>query len=654
MQKTVHVWEKVEITLQAENDYRDFYNEVDVFIDLKGPGFSKRCYGFWDGGKVFRIRILAPAEGEWAWESGSNQDDPGLNGKTGSFAAVAWSEEEKLQNPVRRGFVRPTANGRALEYADGTPFYLCGDTWWSLSSFRFIWYDDDNPRPFTEEMGFKDMVKFRKGQGFNSVNIIACFPNWRNDGFPARMTIDDEKKTMLRAAWEDPDTDLEEAERTQGAYPGITAGFPSPPGMVLTKERLDYNRLSAKDMHNEGGLPFSYPGVIPGYEDMYPDMTKINPGYFKVLDKKLDYLGEYGFTPFLEAIRRDATQAWFNYYPWPGSFLRYVFYIFARYQANNLILSPIHYDYGKDGIHPKYFNDVMDQYLNKYGKPPFGTVVSANAPSSTLSAFGGKKEAPWIDLHQIGNVREHEYYWLLTEIFNAEPSTPAMDGEPYYSGWGLNLFGFSTASRVKMQMPGTPEDDRFVRNGMYGSFLSGGFAGYVYGTVGIVRGDREKACKACMWDGIQYSSANMVVHFRSFVFSEGGRYKELIPMSDMVSPNKTHEILSYKGWAFAARTKERDLIMVYYEKDCPANRLRSVLSDGIYKATWFDPRTGEWIDTGVLNADSEERINRMPQKPTDDDWCLKLNLIGRNDRDHSIYSFDHSASYIIADSSDKK
>jgi len=99
---TCHVWEKIEIRLQAENSYENPYKEVKVWVDLTGPGFRKRCYGFWDGGDTFRVRVLATAPGSWGWKSGSSKSDPGLNGKTGNFTAVAWSEAEKRENPCRR------------------------------------------------------------------------------------------------------------------------------------------------------------------------------------------------------------------------------------------------------------------------------------------------------------------------------------------------------------------------------------------------------------------------------------------------------------------------------------------------------------------------------------------------------------------------
>ena len=49
--------------------------DVVCWIDLEGPGFARRVYGFWDGGRTFKVRFVATAPGEWRWRSGSNQPD---------------------------------------------------------------------------------------------------------------------------------------------------------------------------------------------------------------------------------------------------------------------------------------------------------------------------------------------------------------------------------------------------------------------------------------------------------------------------------------------------------------------------------------------------------------------------------------------------
>ena len=42
--KRLHVWEKVEITLTASVDRGNPYTDVEVWVDLTGPGFKKRWF----------------------------------------------------------------------------------------------------------------------------------------------------------------------------------------------------------------------------------------------------------------------------------------------------------------------------------------------------------------------------------------------------------------------------------------------------------------------------------------------------------------------------------------------------------------------------------------------------------------------------------
>ena len=74
----IHLWQKVDIELLADNHYDNPYTDVIVWVDLKGPGFSKRVYGFWDGGQNFVVRVTAPSAGEWSWVSGSSRPGHGV------------------------------------------------------------------------------------------------------------------------------------------------------------------------------------------------------------------------------------------------------------------------------------------------------------------------------------------------------------------------------------------------------------------------------------------------------------------------------------------------------------------------------------------------------------------------------------------------
>lgn len=584
-QNVVHVWEKQELTFTAANSYKNAYTDITIWVDLVGPGFNKRVYGFWDGGQVFHLRLVATQPGTWTWKSGSNPEDPGLAGKSGSFKVIDWTDIEKNKNPLRHGFIRATSNQHALEHADGTPFFIIGDTWYSAGANRFLWYDDDKERPIGPTAGFKDYVSYRKAQGYNWVNVIAAFPNWMTDGKSWHLVMDDSAKTTIRSAW------------------------------------LEFGTGSAKNMDNEGGRPFFFPGKVPGYENQFPDMDRINPDYFKYLDRKIDYLNANGFVPFIEVSRRDAGLCWYKYYGWPESYTRFIQYIFSRYQANNTVLSPIHLDIIDETVSPDDYTAAIHYMVKKYGPPPFGTLLSANANPSTLENWG---DDSWVTLHQIGNMREHNNYWYLTEIFNLKSSKPALNGEPYYAGY-RDARGPGSANYTRGAVGGTDLDNEFVRSGMYGSFLSGGLAGHVYGAEGIWGADIEPTAPVHMWDAFQWRSGAEMQYLRSFAFSIGKRYQELVPLADLVSPNKTHETLSYEGWAYCARTEDKQIFLAYFEKGCPTSQIRGARLNSVYRAQWFNPRNGIWLDAdkGKL-VSSKIGIVQLPDFPGDTDWGLRL------------------------------
>jgi hypothetical protein len=586
----VHVWEKQEITLTAARSYANPYTDATVWVDLTGPGFHKRIYGFWDGGRTFRVRLLAMAPGTWTWRSGCNPPDPGLAGKSGSFTATAWSDGELQANPLRRGFLRPTANQHALEQADGTPFFVLGDTWYAAGTNRFKWYDDDQVRPLGPGAGFKDYVRYRKEQGYNWVNIIAAFPNWMTDGSPWNVTMNDSARTTVRSAW------------------------------------LEFGTGSAKNMDNEGGRPFVFPGKVPGYENMFPDVDRVNPTYFQYVDRKIDYLNDQGFVPFIEVSRRDASLCWMKYYKWPDSYARFIQYIWSRYQANNTVLSPIHLDIISQSVSPDDFTQAIHVVMEKYGPPPFGTLLSANANPSTLENWGEKS---WVTLHQTGNMREHNNYWYLTEIFRQPDPKPALNGEPYYSGY-LDARSQGGGRGYQFGAPGgTERDDQFVRSSMYGSFLSGGLAGHVYGAEGIWGADIEAVAPVKMWDAFQWNSGAQMRHLRTFALSLGKRYQELVPDADLVSPDKNVNLRAYEGWAYCARTPDKNIFLAYFEKGCPRSQIRGARLNSSYRAEWFDPRNGTWHDAGSGTLRSSViGIIMLPDFPGDIDWGLRLTYTG--------------------------
>ncbi|HZU24886.1 MAG TPA: DUF4038 domain-containing protein [Bryobacteraceae bacterium] len=586
-----HVWEKQELTFTSARAWPNPYTSVTVWVDVDGPSLHQRVYGFWDGGRTFRVRLLATAPGVWRWRSGSEPADPGLAGKSGAFEAVPWTEAEKAANPLRRGFLRATANHHAVELADGTPFFILGDTEYSIATNSFRWYDDDAERPLGPQAGFKDYVRYRHREGYNAVAIIAAFPAWATDGYPAHIYLNDADHTCVRSAW--------------------TA----------------YGTTSAKNMVNEGGRPFLFPGKVPGYETVYPDIDRLNPAYFQYLDRKVDYLNAQGIIPFIEVARRDVSMCWKKFYGWPDSYARYIQYVWARYQANNCVFSPIHFDIDEETVPASDYNEAIALVMRRFGPPPYGTLLTANANPSTLVNFG---EPSWVTLHQMGNKREHDWYWYLTEIFQAPVPRPALNGEPYYAGY-KDVFGLGHGGYQYGAEGGSELDDQYVRSGMYGSFLSGGLAGHIYGAEGIWGADIEPTAPVKMWDAFQWRSGAQMKYLRDFAFSIGRRFQDLVPDANLVSPSKTHTVLGYEGWAYCARTPDKTAFLAYFEKGCPHSRIRAARLSSRYRAQWFDPRNGTWVDAGILEANNIGIIT-LPPFPSDADWGLRLEYAGPGER----------------------
>ncbi len=595
-EQEVHVWENHEITLDARQTYDNPYTEVRCWVQLHGPGgFDKRVYGFWDGGSVFRVRVVATTPGVWRWTSGSNTEDRGLNNQAGSFRAIDWTAGEKEANPNRRGFLRADAAGHSFQYADGTPFFLIADTWWAAGSWRYP-LKGEAPSPNYEPgpgIGFEEAIAYRKRQGYNGVAMIASFPNWHDDG--EGHVVRDSNRIPLRQGWE-----------RYGESGGV------------------------KPMHDdEGNVPFHHPGRSPSHPNVMPDYERINPAYFQNLDKKIEYLAGQGFVAFFESVRRDHGPSWKHYYDWPESFSRYVQYLYSRYGCYNLIFSGVHFDWQfKDfGLDGPTWNEALTHHWRTYGSPPFGQPVTSLATPDTLTAYGHGDGAPWLTMHGAGNAyRDHRVYALLEDHFRLDGPFPALNQEAWYPGWYAN--------KILGERPpfGSELDNYYARAMAYGSVLSGGLAGHIYGTGGYDGSTlpERPGQRPYIWEALRYVAGEQIGYLRDFILSEGPRYQELRlaggDLDPRLSPGADEKGLTKR--AFLMRTGDRRLAMGYFETGCRRATVSGLSPSAGYGIEWFDPRTGRWEATQALQADSQGRLNLPPfpggGQTAEEDWAVKL------------------------------
>ena len=583
----VHVWETQEITLQSSREYANPYAEVECWIELRGPDFKRRIYGFWDGERTFKVRFVATKPGEWTWHAGSNHvDDEGLNG-SGTFRAVEWSEEDLDANANRRGFVRLSKNGHALIYADGTPFFMVGDTWLAASTWRLPWKGARAQQHYepAEGISFEEAVAYRKHQGFNSVSFIAAFPNWAADHRGA--TFANKDGVYLRNAWE-------------------KFGHWAPNAKIST---VDGATTTAKDMHDEhGNRPFE----VFEERDGMANFDRVNPAYFRSLDRKMQHLSGEGFVPFFETIRRDNAPSWKKYFDFNTSYSRFVQYLIARYGAYNMIFSGIHLDWIPENfsLTADEFNEALKFHLNKYGPLPFGQPYTTLIDSSTFKRFGHGDEAPWLNMHTVGNnPRNHAIYASLEELFRLQPAYPAANLEPYYTGWNhqINRPGGETPEE------NSERDNYFSRAMMYGSVLSGGLAGHVHGTAAydLTSTGEPAGWRPHIWTALRYQSGGQMQHLKTFVLSEGKRYQDLQLASQDLAPRSIPDALSdgLDGWSFLMRTAERDFALAYFENKALRPTLKGFKPNQRYQWLWFDPRVGAWNPPIDMTSDSSGALN---------------------------------------------
>ncbi len=600
--KKTHVWEMQEIVLRAEKQYANYYTEVTCWVDLKGPGFSKRIYAFWDGGSTYKVRIVATDAGSWEWTSGSNQpDDKGLNNQQGMFVAVNWTDQELTANPNRRGFIRPTPNGHALQYADGTPFFMVGDTWLAGTTWRLPFRGITPAADYTPApgIGFEDAVTFRKNQGFNSVSMIASFPNWEADS--NANTYADENGIYVRNAWE-------------------KFGY-----------LVEGGKMTSKDMRDEyGNLPFHMSNNHPGVADF----NRIIPEYFQSLDKKMQYLSDQGFTPLIETVRRDICPTWKAYFDFNESYARYVQYLVSRYGAYNIFFSGIHLDWipKEYSLTADEFNEALTYHLNKYGPMPFGQPHTTLINNSTYKQFGHDKQCPWLTMHSVGNKpRDHRVSGALDTLFNLIPPYPAINFEPYYTGWDHEI-NMPNGERPPAD---SERDNYFSRAQMYGSVLSGGLSGHVHGTAAydITTTGEPDGMRPHIWDALKYQSGYYMQHLSRFILSEGGKYQALVPCHQDVLPRKAPGApeKGLDGWSYMMRTPEKDFALLYFENQAVLPELNGFVPNASYELAWFDTVKGEWGNEISLKSDRKGKL-QLPgfpdgKNPASTDRAAKITIV---------------------------
>lgn len=150
-----------ELTFTASRPPEPTALEPTLEAEFTRPDGS-RCTvpGFWAGGTTWKVRYASAAPGTHHWRTiFSNQEEKGVHAVEGTVEVVSYGGDNPL---FRHGPIRVASDRRHFCYADGTPFFWLGDTWWMGLTKRLEWPAD-----------VQALAENRRSKGFNVIQIVA-------------------------------------------------------------------------------------------------------------------------------------------------------------------------------------------------------------------------------------------------------------------------------------------------------------------------------------------------------------------------------------------------------------------------------------------------------------------------------------------------
>ena len=126
-----------EVALESSRTSAEPYLGVQFHVTFTTPrGADVAVDGFYDGGQIFKARAYAGELGLWRWRSRSN--NPGLDGKEGSFRVVPSNLKGKLRIH--------SSDPRQFAYDNGAWFLHIGDT-----CYRYLVADEPKWQEYIDQ-----------------------------------------------------------------------------------------------------------------------------------------------------------------------------------------------------------------------------------------------------------------------------------------------------------------------------------------------------------------------------------------------------------------------------------------------------------------------------------------------------------------------
>lgn len=123
-------WSRFEESFRSRVDYENPLQDCTLTVTFISPTDETNViYGFWDGGKTWRVRFRPGQAGHWKFHTScSDPANRGLHNKSGEFLCSAPVGTNRFSE---HGAIELARDHRYFEHQDGTPFFWLADSVWN-------------------------------------------------------------------------------------------------------------------------------------------------------------------------------------------------------------------------------------------------------------------------------------------------------------------------------------------------------------------------------------------------------------------------------------------------------------------------------------------------------------------------------------------
>ncbi len=126
-------WDRFQANFTSNTEYDNPLQDAELRVTFTAPsGRQHHVYGFWDGGRIWRVRFIPTEVGSWHYRTQcSDTTNQGLHDIVADFECSEGAINAGSTVFQRHGPISIAPSGRHLEHADGTPFFWLADTCWN-------------------------------------------------------------------------------------------------------------------------------------------------------------------------------------------------------------------------------------------------------------------------------------------------------------------------------------------------------------------------------------------------------------------------------------------------------------------------------------------------------------------------------------------